>query len=107
MRVKVIGIKRFEGTLDGKSINSGKLYCEVKLDDSRNGQTQFAKGLALEEIRLPSAELVKRIEHLPLPFMAELDTERVSNGRESKEVVYDVRPIDLASAAPVKAVKAA
>lgn len=107
MRVKVIGIKRFEGTLDGKAINSGKLFCEVKLDDSRNGQTQFSKGLAIEEIRLPSAELVKRVEHLPLPFWAELDTERVSNGREAKEVVYDIRPVDLATPAPVKAVKAA
>jgi hypothetical protein len=94
VKVKVIGVKRFEGTVDGKSIKSGKLYVEVKLDDSRNSATQFAKGMASEELRVDQ-EVIKRIEHLSTPFMAEVDTERVSNGREAKEVVIDVRPIDL------------
>ena len=102
-RFKVVGIKRFAGTLDGKTIDSGKLFVEVKLDDSRNSAQQFAKGFATEELRLPTGELVKRIEHLPLPFYADVDTERVSNGRESKEVVLDVRPVEVVKAAPVKA----
>jgi hypothetical protein len=107
MRVKVIGFKRFEGNLDGKDISSGKLFAEVRLDDSRNGDKQFAKGIAVEEIRLPSAELVKRIEHIPPPFFCELETERVSNGRESREVVFDLRPIDVAPPTVVKPAKAA
>lgn len=93
MRVKVIGLKRFEGVVDGKTIASGKLYTEVKLDSSRNSDKQSAKGHAAEELRV-TPEIVARIEHLPLPFMAEVETERVSNGKESRELVLDVRPVD-------------
>ena len=92
-RFKVVGIKRFTGTVDGKAIDSGKLFIEVKLDDSRNSKDQFSKGFFTEELRLSSSELVKRLQEVPLPFMAEVDTERVGNGRESREVVLDVRPI--------------
>lgn len=103
-RFKVVGFKRFQGSMDGKPIDSGKLYIEIKLDDSRNGPQQFAKGVFTEELRLPSSELVKRIEHLPLPFLADIDTERVGNGRESREVVLDVRPVDVVKPQPVKSV---
>jgi hypothetical protein len=96
MRVKVIGLKRFQGTVDGKSIDSGKLFIEVRLDERRNGTDQFAKGLAVEELRLPGSEMVRRLESLPLPFLAEVSTERVSNGRTASEVVVDVVPVDAA-----------
>lgn len=106
-RFKVVGFKRFEGNLDGKNIDSGKLFCEVRLDDSRNGEKQFSKGVCTEELRLPSSELVKRIQHLPVPFMADIDTERVGNGKEVREVVLDVRPIEVPKAAPQPVAKAA
>jgi hypothetical protein len=88
MKVRVTGAKFFEGNIDGKSINSGKLYTECKLDDSRGN----AKGFFCEEWKVTS-ELVKRILHLPMPFDAMLETERVGNGRESREVVIDLRPV--------------
>jgi hypothetical protein len=88
MKVRVTGAKFFEGNIDGKSINSGKLYTECKLDDSRGN----AKGYFCEEWKVTS-ELVKRILHLPMPFDAMLETERVGNGRESREVVIDLRPV--------------
>lgn len=91
MKVRVTGAKFFEGNIDGKSINSGKLYTECKLDDSRGN----AKGYFCEEWKVTS-ELVKRILHLPMPFDAMLETERVGNGRESREVVIDLRPVGAA-----------
>lgn len=94
MKVRVTGMKFFVGVVDGNKINSGKLYTECKLDDSRNeAERQFAKGMFTEEWRLPP-DLVKRISALPLPFEAMLETERVGNGKESREVIIDVRPID-------------
>lgn len=94
MKVKVLGLKRFSGVVDGKPINSGKLYAEVKLDDSRNSDTQFSKGHAAEELRV-SPDVIKRLEHLPLPFMADVETERVMTGKGAQEVVIDVRPLDI------------
>lgn len=102
-RCKVVGLKRFQGVMDGKSIDSGKIFIEVRLDDSRNGEKQFSKGLAFEEIRLPSSELVRRIEHTPLPAYFDVETERVSNGRESRELVIDLRPVDVVKPAAAKA----
>lgn len=111
MKVKVIGMKRFSGSVDGKLINSGKIFCEVRLDNSRNSADQYANGFACEELRV-SPEIIKRIEHNPVPFVADVDTERVSNGKEAREMVLDVRPLELAGdgawkQAPVKVAKAA
>jgi len=99
MKVKVVGMKRWKGTLDGKSIDSAKVFIEVKLDGSRNGDREgtssFSGGFCTEELKCPS-DAIKRVEHTPLPFMAELETERVSNGRDVREVVIDIRPIETA-----------
>jgi hypothetical protein len=100
MKVTLIGAKFFEGSIDGKTINSGKLYTICKLDDSRGN----AKGSFSEEWKV-TPELVKRIMHLPMPFDAVLETERVGNGRESREVVVDLRPVQIAN--PVEIAKPA
>lgn len=104
MKVKVTGFKYFTGKLDdGKTINSGKLYAECKLDSSRNdSDRQWSSGTFTEEFKLP-VEAVKRIMHIPCPFMAELDIERVGNGKEARDQVTDVRPIDQPKAVPVRA----
>lgn len=102
-RFKVVGVKRFEGVVDGKALKSGKLYVEVRLDDSRNSADQHSKGYFTEELKKVDPELIKRIEHIPLPAIFELDTERVGNGRESHEVVLDIRPVDLVKPASAKA----
>jgi hypothetical protein len=94
MKVTLIGAKFFEGTIDGKVINSGKLYTNCNLDDSRGN----AKGCFSEEWKVTS-DLVKRVLHLPMPFEAILETQRVGNGRESREVVVDLRPVELTKAA--------
>lgn len=104
-RFKVLGVKRFTGIVDGKQIDSGKLFVECKFDTSRNGKDQFASGFFTEELRLPSSELIRRLEHLPTPFYADIDTQRVGNGKVSKEVVIDVRPVEQVKpiAQPIKA----
>jgi len=91
---KVVGVKRWSGTLDGKAIDSAKIFVEVRLDGSRNGDangaSQFAGGMATEEIKVPSDQL-RAVEKTPLPFMVELDTERVSNGKVARDVVIAMR----------------
>lgn len=92
---KVVGLKRWAGTMEGKEIDSAKIYVEVKLDDTRNGKDgktdQFAKGIAVEELRLPNGRHLASIEGYDLPFYVDVSTERVSNGKQSREVVTGVR----------------
>lgn len=99
LTLEVVGMKAFKGVIDGKAIDSGALYTRVKMDDRRNevgdgGVTASWKmGESTEEWKLPSAEHVLRMKHLKCPFPATLEIERMSNGRETKDVVTDVVPM--------------
>jgi hypothetical protein len=99
--VEVIGMKAFKGFVNNEGINSGMLFGRVKLDDRYNKPGEnFKGGFAVEEWRMPDAEPVFRMQHLPMPFTCALEIERVSNGRETKEVVMDARPVETVKATP-------
>jgi hypothetical protein len=89
--VEVCGMKAFKGTIDGKSIDSGTLFARVKLDARNNKvgehELNFKAGEAVEEWRMPNAAAVMSISHQQVPFVCSLEVERVSNGRETKDVV--------------------
>jgi len=40
-------------------------------------------------------EFVRRIAHLPLPFVAEVDVRRVMRFGKPEDVVFDVRPVSV------------
>lgn len=106
MRCTVTGFKWFTGTVDGKKMNSGKLFIQCRLDDSRNSAESFSKGTYSDVLERVDPKLLERIAHLPCPFVADIETERVGNGKESRELVIDVRPVETvrpAAAAPAKA----
>lgn len=99
MLVSVIGMKAFKGIVDGKAIDSGTLFSNVKLDDRFNKPGEnYKTGDGVEEWKLGSSELVFRIAHLKPsksnPVLMRLEVERVSNGRETKEIVIDAVPVD-------------
>jgi hypothetical protein len=97
----IIGWKFFNDTIDGKAINSGRVYTTVALDDSKGR----AKGVVAAEHRLPDSSHIQAIKHLPLPLVAEFEEEEVSDGKGGfKTVVTGIRPVELA---PARAAKAA
>lgn len=97
LTVEVIGMKAFRGTVQGDAIDSGKLFTRTKLNERNNRPGElFAKGEAIEEWKLPNAEAVFRMQHISMPFMCKLEVERVSNGKETKEIVIEARPVELA-----------
>lgn len=84
LTVEVIGMKAFKGVVQGDAIDSGKPFTRTKLNERNNRPGElFAKGEAIEEWKMPDAETVFRIQHLPMPFMCKLEIERVSNGKEN------------------------
>ena len=99
--IKVVGMKAFKGFVNKDGINSGTLFAEVKMDSRHNKQGEnFKAGIAMEEWKMPDADAVFRMQHIPVPFLCELEIERVSNGRESKEVVISARPVEHAQPKP-------
>ncbi|PTT89362.1 hypothetical protein DBR42_07930 [Pelomonas sp. HMWF004] len=92
LRAEVVGFKRFKGAVDGKNIDSGKLFVLTRLNGSRNSADSHAAGTCTEEIKLPDGqfckvlELDQRVSRGEI-VTVELELERVSNGRESSELV--------------------
>lgn len=104
IHVEVVGMKAFKGVIDGKSMDSGVFYSMVRLDERFNKPGEnFKSGNAIEEWKLGSSEIVFRVAHLKPskdnPVMMRLEVERVSNGRETKEIVMDAMPLEQAHSA--------
>jgi len=91
-KCKVTGVKFFTGTIDGKKIDSGKIFIEEQLDFT----TGRAKGYASQEYSLGSADAVQALIHNPFPFVAEVEFLRVTNGDTTKNIVVGVKPLELA-----------
>lgn len=89
-KVKVTGVKFFKGDIDGKGIDSGKVFIEESLDFT----TGRAKGYATQEYSLGKAELAQALMHNEFPLLAEVEFLRVTNGDVSKNIVNSVRPVE-------------
>ena len=106
--IEVVGMKAFRGIVNGESIDSGALYGRVKLDKRFNKPGEnFKGGETVEDWKMPNAEVVFRMQHIPLPFMCALEVERVSNGKETKEITLDATPLEAVKAEPTPLKKAA
>lgn len=97
-KVKVTGVKFFKGDIDGKGIDSGKVFIEESLDFT----TGRAKGYATQEYSLGKAELAQALMHNEFPLLAEVEFLRVTNGDVSKNIVNSVRPVERVPTEPVK-----
>ena len=100
--VEIVGMKAFKGTIDGKVIDSASLFGVVRLDsrfNKRDGSgINWKVGFALEEWKLPNSDVAMRMMHLnpsiKNPVSVKLEIERVSNGKESTEVIIDAVPLN-------------
>jgi hypothetical protein len=86
-KVKITGVKFFQGSIDGKDIDSGTIFVEEMLDFT----TGRAKGYATQAYKAGKAsvsmELMNRHE---FPLIAEVEFMRVTNGNETKNVIANV-----------------
>lgn len=101
--VKVVGFKLAPWKMEGKEGISAEIYREVPLDGSKNGSDRALKGFCTESLRVP-VDLLKRIAHLQPPFILQLVEEEVTNGKQARDVVVDLKPIEhRAQTTPAKA----
>lgn len=91
-KVKVTGVKFFAGDIDGKNIDSGKVFIEEQLDFTQGR----AKGYATQEYSLGKAEAAKAIIHNEFPLVCEVEFMRVTNGDVSKTIVVTIKPLESA-----------
>ena len=80
-------------------IDSAKLRVLVDMDTSRNSADEMKWGQDASDLRVPR-QAFDRVEHLmaSLPVDVDVEFERKSDGKGGfKEVVSDLRPIELAT----------
>ena len=103
----VRGAKMFKDKLDGKDIDSGRIFVEVILKPSDN-----AFGMCTEMMKCKDSAVVVAIKDAPFPFLAELEIDMVSGSKGMEQIVTAVKPLQRirqdapAAAAPGAGAKA-
>lgn len=86
-KVKITGVKFFQGNIDGKEFDSGTIFVEEMLDFT----TGRAKGYATQAYKAGKAEVsMQLMARHEFPCVAEVEFLRVTNGNETKNVIANV-----------------
>jgi hypothetical protein len=93
-KATVRGAKLFRGNLDGKDIDSGKLFTDVEL----KGENSW--GTCTQELKAEGSALIESIKHNPFPFIAELTIIMESNGKITTQKVVGVKPLQAVREKP-------
>jgi hypothetical protein len=93
-RVTIRGAKFFRGAIEGKDLDSGKIYADVEL----KGETSW--GTCTQELKCEGSDLIEKIKHNPFPFLAELTMIEKSNGKDSTKVVTAIKPLQREAQQP-------
>lgn len=88
---RVMGMKKYKGDIDGKSIDSCTIYVETRLDD-RSG---LRRGRATADYNAGTSDVYDRLSKIDLPAEFEITWDTVTNGKESKQLVIDVKPMKI------------
>lgn len=94
-RGKVLGMKMFNDTMEGKVYDFTKLFIESELDESKG----VAKGLTAVEYEFDTSAEFHKMKHLTFPFMADLTIELVTTGKAQKQRVVAMKPVQAVPAA--------
>lgn len=90
------GVSFFADKIDGDMINSGAVFIEEELDNSKGR----AKGFRTVEYRCPDSELPKALIHNTFPVMCEVTFELTTSKRG--QVVSVVSAVPVSSSRPVQ-----
>lgn len=96
-KVKVTGVKFFNDEVNGKHIDSGKIFIEEILDFTKG----TAKGSATQVYTLKSSKEVIDLMKYDYPLLCEVEFVRVTTGKDSKIMINRITPVP-ASPAPAR-----
>jgi hypothetical protein len=86
-KVTIRGMKRWVGVMEGKSLDTGKIFVDVELKGEDN------RGCCTEEIKCSNSKVVEAIAHNPFPFLAEITLDMVSSGKEMTQICTAITPL--------------
>jgi hypothetical protein len=96
MKTQVIGIEISEGMgkTSGKAYSMGTLHTMTELAPPFGQQSNVAKGYSGDRLEC-DVGLLRKVQHLSFPLVAEVDTKPVMRFGKRVEVVTDVRPLEV------------
>lgn len=90
MRVKVLGIKKFKGEVEGQHHDMCTIFIVMKQDESKG----TAKGYVGQDLRYGVSDNYDKFQHLTYPLEADIEIETVANGKGlMKTIVTDFKPV--------------
>lgn len=91
---QIVGIEISEGTSKktGNAYSIGSVYTLTKLAPPM-GADNVAKGYMGDKYQL-DVEILRRIQHLPFPIVAEVTTEDVMRFGKRETIVTEIRPTE-------------
>lgn len=92
-RLVVQGAKKFKDSIDGTPFDMTTLFIQMTLDDSKGN----AKGFAAQTMQWGTSEEFDKIKHLAFPFEADATVELVTSGKQQKQRILNLKPVQLAS----------
>jgi len=100
--VRVTGMKKFKGDIEGRQFDSTTVFIETKMDD-RNGNR---RGVCTNDFNAGRSDVYDRLSGIALPAEFEVEWDTVSNGSKTRQIIVGIQPVRLAppSGAPAKPV---
>lgn len=93
MRVKVLGIKKFKGEVEGQHHDTSTIFVVMKQDESKG----TARGYVGQDLRYGLSDNYDKLQHLTFPLEADIEIETVSNGKGSmRSIITDLKPVTAA-----------
>lgn len=98
-RMTIVGIELSEGVSlkNGREFSIGQLHTMISLAPAGKPEN-IAKGQIGSSYECP-AVLLRKIQHLPFPVVAEVTTEDVMRYGKRQTTVSDIQPMELAKKA--------
>jgi len=95
-KTTILGMKANKGVLDnGTKYDSTKVYIQTSLDESKENYA----GYTAAEMSFGTSENFSGFKHLTYPFVADVTIESVSSGKQMRNVILAVKPLEIAKKA--------
>ena len=90
--VRITGMKKFKGEIEGKQFDSTTMFIETRMDDRQGNQ----RGQCSMSFKAGNSEVYDKLSSIALPAEFEVDWDTVTNGNKSQQIIVNIRPHKLA-----------
>lgn len=88
-QLDVVGVKKFQGNIEGVSYDSTTVFVLMELDESRDA----AKGKAAAEFKFGTSAEFDRLAQMRFPFRADVELEITTTGKQTRQRLLSLSPV--------------